>query len=154
MSSWKLLVAQGDSVVSENCAAGGRDIRRYHTAHGRWTRPSADGIELFTPRQGPITRYRYEARRDPQPPSPGQPRLTADAVESPLRENMHDELYVPRTVMLNADLPGAISLAAQGLTDQMFHIITALRGTPGVRRVRGICPAWLRVGRFVGLLVP
>ena len=30
--------------------------------------------------------------------------------------------------MLNTDLPGAISLAAQGLTDQTFHIITALRG--------------------------
>ena len=40
----------------------------------------------------------------------------------------HKRIYVPRTVMLNTDLPGAISLAAQGLTDQTFHIITALRG--------------------------
>ena len=73
---------------------------------------------------------------------------------SPVTGDCHAGLYVPRTVMLNTDLSGAISLAAQGLTDQMFHIITALRGTPGVGRLRGICPAWLRVGRFVRLLVP
>ena len=80
--------------------------------------------------------------------------LTLRLPQIPLCGIPHNGLYVPRTVMLNTDLPGAISLAAQGLTDQMFHIITALRGTPGVRRVGGICPAWLRVGRFVRLLVP
>jgi hypothetical protein len=35
-------------------------------------------------------------------------------------------LYVPRTVMLNAGLPGRVSLAGQGVTDQAFHIIFAV----------------------------
>ncbi|KDE96996.1 hypothetical protein Y900_027215 [Mycolicibacterium aromaticivorans JS19b1 = JCM 16368] len=38
----------------------GRDIRRHLTGlHGRWTRPSADRIELFNLASVPITRYRY-----------------------------------------------------------------------------------------------
>ena len=31
--------------------------------------------------------------------------------------------YVPRTIMLNAGLPARVSLAGQGVTDQVFHII-------------------------------
>ena len=42
-------------------------------------------------------------------------------------------MYVPRTVMLNADLPGAISLAAQGLTDQTFHIIRLSIDAPWIQ---------------------
>ena len=44
-----------------------RDIRRYHTAHGRWTRPSADGIELFNLAKVRITRYRYRGTEIPNP---------------------------------------------------------------------------------------
>jgi hypothetical protein len=46
----------------------GRDIRRHHTdLHGRWTRPSADGIELFNLASVPITRYRYRGNTIPNP---------------------------------------------------------------------------------------
>ena len=43
------------------------DIRRDHTAHGRWTRPSADGIELFNLAKVRITRYRYRGTKIPNP---------------------------------------------------------------------------------------
>jgi len=46
----------------------GRDVRRHHTGlHGRWTRPSADGIELFNLASVPITRYRYRGNTIPNP---------------------------------------------------------------------------------------
>jgi RNA-directed DNA polymerase len=35
--------------------------------HGRWTRPSADGIELFNLASVPITRYRYRGNTIPNP---------------------------------------------------------------------------------------
>ena len=56
-------------------------------------------------------------------------------VGEPCAGEPHARLYVPRTVMLNADLPGAISLAAQGLTDQTFHII-----------LLSIDASWIRYG--------
>ena len=66
-----------------------RDVRRHYTGpHGRWTRLTADGIELFNLAKVPITRYRYRGTKIPNPLG-RQPRLTADAVESPLRGNTH-----------------------------------------------------------------
>lgn len=67
----------------------GRDVRRYHTGlHGRWTRPSADGSNYST-----WPRYHHAVplpeQYDPQPLDGGTPRLTADAVENPLRGNTH-----------------------------------------------------------------
>ena len=45
-----------------------RDVRRHHTGpHGRWTRPTADGIELFNLAKVPITRYRYRGTKIPNP---------------------------------------------------------------------------------------
>ena len=45
-----------------------RDVRRHHTGpHGRWCRPSADGIELFNLAKVPITRYRYRGNTIPNP---------------------------------------------------------------------------------------
>jgi RNA-directed DNA polymerase len=45
-----------------------RDVRRHHTGpHGRWTRPTADGIELFNLAKVPITRYRYRGAKIPNP---------------------------------------------------------------------------------------
>ncbi len=41
------------------------------------------------PRQGPDHPIPLPRHEDPQPVGPGQPRLTADAVESPLRGNTH-----------------------------------------------------------------
>lgn len=41
------------------------------------------------PRQGPDHAIPASRRPDPQPLDPGQPRLTADTVESPLRGNSH-----------------------------------------------------------------
>jgi RNA-directed DNA polymerase len=37
-----------------------RDVRRHHTGpHGRWKRPSADGVELFNLATVRTARYRY-----------------------------------------------------------------------------------------------
>lgn len=45
-----------------------RDVRRHLTGpHGRWTRPSADGIELFNIASVPVTRYRYRGSTIPNP---------------------------------------------------------------------------------------
>lgn len=42
------------------------DVRRHHTGpNGRWTRPAADGIELFNLAKVPITRYRYRGTKIP-----------------------------------------------------------------------------------------
>jgi hypothetical protein len=38
-----------------------------HRPHGRWTRPSADGIELFNLAKARITRYRYRGTKIPNP---------------------------------------------------------------------------------------
>lgn len=44
------------------------DVRRHHTGqNGRWTRPAADGIELFNLAKVPITRYRYRGTQIPNP---------------------------------------------------------------------------------------
>ncbi len=67
-----------------------KDVRRHHTGrNGRWVRPSADGVELFNLAKVPITRHRYRGAQIPNPLDPGQPRPTADTVESPLRGNSH-----------------------------------------------------------------
>jgi RNA-directed DNA polymerase len=43
-----------------------RDVRQHHTClHGRSTRPSADGIELFNHAKVRITRYRYRGTKIP-----------------------------------------------------------------------------------------
>jgi RNA-directed DNA polymerase len=45
-----------------------KDVRRHHTAPtGQWTRPSADGIELFNLASVRITRYRYRGNTIPNP---------------------------------------------------------------------------------------
>jgi RNA-directed DNA polymerase len=44
------------------------DVRRRFTDHtGRWTRPTADGIELFNIASIPVTRYRYRGSKIPNP---------------------------------------------------------------------------------------
>jgi RNA-directed DNA polymerase len=44
------------------------DVRRHLTGpHGRWRRPSADGIELFNIAKVPVTRYRYRGSKIPSP---------------------------------------------------------------------------------------
>jgi len=44
------------------------DVRRHLTGpHGRWRRPSADGIELFNTAKVPITRYRHRGSKIPSP---------------------------------------------------------------------------------------
>jgi RNA-directed DNA polymerase len=46
----------------------GKDVRRHLTGpHGRWRRPSADGIELFNLAKVPVTRYRYRGSKIPSP---------------------------------------------------------------------------------------
>jgi RNA-directed DNA polymerase len=46
----------------------GKDVRRHLTGpHGRWRRPSADGIELFNIAKVPVTRYRYRGSKIPSP---------------------------------------------------------------------------------------
>jgi RNA-directed DNA polymerase len=45
-----------------------KDVRRHLTGpHGRWLRPSADGIELFNIAKVPVTRYRYRGSKIPSP---------------------------------------------------------------------------------------
>jgi RNA-directed DNA polymerase len=45
-----------------------KDVRRRLTGpNGRWTRPSADGIELFNIASVPVTRYRYRGIKIPNP---------------------------------------------------------------------------------------
>ena len=45
-----------------------KDIRRRLTGpNGRWTRPSADGIELFNIASVPVTRYYYRGAKIPNP---------------------------------------------------------------------------------------
>jgi RNA-directed DNA polymerase len=44
------------------------DVRRHLTGpHGRWRRPSADGIELFNTAKVTVTRYRYRGSKIPSP---------------------------------------------------------------------------------------
>jgi hypothetical protein len=46
----------------------GKDVRHNLTGpHGRWRRPSADGIELFNRAKVPVTRYRYRGSKIPSP---------------------------------------------------------------------------------------
>jgi RNA-directed DNA polymerase len=41
-----------------------KDVRRWLTGHnGRWTRPSADGIDLFNIASVPVTRYRHRGSK-------------------------------------------------------------------------------------------
>jgi len=48
-----------------------KDVRRSLTGpHGRWLRPSADGIELFNIAKVPVTRYRYRGGKIPSPWAP------------------------------------------------------------------------------------
>jgi RNA-directed DNA polymerase len=48
-----------------------KDVRRRLTGpHGRWLRPSADGIELFNIAKVPVTRYRYRGSKIPSPWAP------------------------------------------------------------------------------------
>jgi RNA-directed DNA polymerase len=43
-------------------------VRRHLTGpNGRWTRPTADGIELFNIASVPVTRYRYRGSKIPNP---------------------------------------------------------------------------------------
>ena len=45
-----------------------KDVRRRLTGpNGRWTRPAADGIELFNIASVPVTRYRYRGSKIPNP---------------------------------------------------------------------------------------
>jgi RNA-directed DNA polymerase len=45
-----------------------KDVRRRLTGpHGRWRRPSADGIELFNLASVPVTRYLYRGSKIPNP---------------------------------------------------------------------------------------
>jgi RNA-directed DNA polymerase len=45
-----------------------KDVRRRLTGpHGRWLRPTADGIELFNIAKTPVTRYRYRGNQIPSP---------------------------------------------------------------------------------------
>ena len=45
-----------------------KDVRRHLTGrNGRWTRPTADGIELFNIASVPVTRYRYRGSKIPNP---------------------------------------------------------------------------------------
>jgi RNA-directed DNA polymerase len=45
-----------------------KDVRRSLTGpHGRWRRPSTDGIELFNIAKVPVTRYRYRGSKIPTP---------------------------------------------------------------------------------------
>jgi RNA-directed DNA polymerase len=42
------------------------DVRRRLTGpHGRWARPTADGIELFNIAKVPVTRHRYRGNKIP-----------------------------------------------------------------------------------------
>ena len=44
------------------------NVRRHLTGpNGRWTRPTADGIELFNLASVPVTRYRYRGSKIPNP---------------------------------------------------------------------------------------
>jgi hypothetical protein len=54
--------------------------------HGRWLRPSADGIELFNIAKVPVTRYIYRGSKIPSPWAAARHNHArmADAVESPL----------------------------------------------------------------------
>jgi len=48
-----------------------KDVRRHLTGpHGRWRRPTADGIELFNIAKVPVTRYRYRGSKIPSPRAP------------------------------------------------------------------------------------
>lgn len=59
------------------------DVRRHHIGNdGRWTRPAADGIELFQPRQGSDYAIPVPRRNEPQPLDHGQPRLMTEALLS------------------------------------------------------------------------
>jgi RNA-directed DNA polymerase len=45
-----------------------KDVRRHLTGHnGPWTRPAADGIELFNMASVSVTRYRYRGSKIPNP---------------------------------------------------------------------------------------
>lgn len=45
-----------------------KDVHRRFTDHtGRWSRPAADGIELFNIASVPVTRYRYRGSKIPNP---------------------------------------------------------------------------------------
>ena len=45
-----------------------KDVRRHLTGpHGRWRRPTADGIELFNIASVPVTRYLYRGSKIPNP---------------------------------------------------------------------------------------
>jgi len=45
-----------------------KDVRRRHTGpNGRWLRPAADGIELFSLASVPVTRYLYRGSKIPSP---------------------------------------------------------------------------------------
>jgi RNA-directed DNA polymerase len=45
-----------------------KDVRRRHTGpNGRWLRPAADGIELFSLASMPVTRYLYRGSKIPNP---------------------------------------------------------------------------------------
>ncbi len=65
-----------------------RSARHLIDHTGRWRMPSSDGIELFNlgrvPTAIPVPRH-----QDPKSLDPGQPRLTAETVESPVRGNAH-----------------------------------------------------------------
>ncbi len=48
-----------------------KDVRRHLAGpHGRWRRPTADGIELFNIAKVPVTRYRYRGSKIPSPWAP------------------------------------------------------------------------------------
>ena len=48
-----------------------KDVRRHLTGpHGRWRRPTADGIELFNIASVPVTRYLYRGSKIPSPWAP------------------------------------------------------------------------------------
>ena len=79
-------------------------------------------------------------------------------------EDLFDDVIVPtekvvemrRGRKVDAErkfFPGYV-LVKMEMTDQAFHIITALRGTRGVRRVAGIYWAWLRGSRYERSLAP
>jgi RNA-directed DNA polymerase len=63
--------------------------RRFTTPEGRWKPIAVDGIALFNPASTPITRYRYRGNTIPHPLGLRQQRLTAAAVESPVRGDAH-----------------------------------------------------------------
>jgi RNA-directed DNA polymerase len=48
-----------------------KDVRRHLTGpHGRWRRPTADGIELFNIAKVPVTRHRYRGSKTSSPWAP------------------------------------------------------------------------------------